>query len=461
MDPEEATNMEKETKYEEEVPGHKVVVVSPVDVVTSGVTNAIERPIYILPIIVFAQFAGTSLWFAGNAVLPDLVDTWGLSESSLSYITSSVQFGFIVGTLVFALLNVADVLPPTLVFGACALLGAFVNAMIPFWESMAGLIILRFCTGFALAGIYPVGMKVAADWYPGGGLGRALGWLVGALAVGSAVPFLLRQIPQSWQALVWETSALAASGGILVAGVVPNGPYRKKSTKVDPSVVYNLFRTNRPFRSAAFGYFGHMWELYAFWTWLPVVWKAYLEEQNVDWDASVVTFCVVAIGGLGCVIGGYASERYGSARVAFASLALSGFLCFLSPALYDSPPAIHLFFYLIWGMAVVADSPQFSSLIAQTCPPEYTGTALTIVNCIGYVISIATIELLAVPIPERYLFLLLALGSVIGLWSMRPLVFPAGSPFLQDSESPETSDQTEEGEPLPATTDHVSNDSNA
>jgi|AntRauTorckE5430_2_1112549.scaffolds.fasta_scaffold01514_1 MFS family permease len=392
------------------------------DTSTTAITK--ERPFYILPAIVGSQFAGTALWFAGNAVLPELVEQWDLPESSLSFMTSSVQFGFIVGTLVFALFNVADWFPPTRVFGVCALFGAFVNAMIPFWESLAGLIVLRFCTGAALAGIYPVGMKVAADWFPQGALGLALGWLVGALAVGSAVPFLLSQIPQSWQSLLWETSALAATGGIVVGCFVPNGPYRKASSKLDPYVVWSLFRTNQPFRSAAFGYFGHMWELYAFWTWCPIVWKAYLEDRDVGWDASVVTFCVVAIGGVGCVIGGYISERQGSARVAFMSLAMSGAVCLLSPLLYISPPVVNLISYLIWGLVVVADSPQFSSLVAQTCPPEYKGTALTIVNCIGFAVTIGSIQLLGAPISEQYLFLLLAPGPGFGLWSMRSHVFP-------------------------------------
>jgi MFS family permease len=166
-----------------------------------------------------------------------------------------------------------------------------------------------------------------------------------------------------------------------------------------------------------------MWELYAFWTWTPVVWKAYLEDQNSNWDASIVTFGVVAIGGIGCVVGGFLSERYGSAKVAFYSLATSGTLCCLSPALYLAPPVVNLMAYLIWGVTVVADSPQFSSLVAQTCQPEYKGTALTIVNCIGFTITIGSIQLLGVPLPEQFLFLLLAPGPLFGLWSLRSHVF--------------------------------------
>ena len=386
----------------------------------------IQRPWWILPAIVVSQFAGTALWFAGNAVLEDLVKEWGLDESSLSYLTSSVQFGFIVGTLVFAVWNVADRFPPTRVFLSCALLGALTNAVIPAIPHTAPLVVWRFLTGFSLAGIYPVGMKVAADWF-GGGLGRALGWLVGALAVGSAFPFLLKQIPQPYQALLWETSFLAACGGIVVGCLVPNGPYRKAGTKWDPSVLYTLFESPA-FRGAAFGYFGHMWELYAFWTWCPVVWEAYLEgRDNTVWDAGVITFCVLAIGGLGCVLGGLASQRYGSAAVAFVCLSVSGVMCLVSPLLFWTPPAVALCAYLVWGLAVVGDSPQFSSLVAQTVPSQNKGTALTIVNCIGFTITIGSIQLLGVPLDERYLFLLLAPGPAFGLYSMRNLVFDSSS----------------------------------
>ena len=387
-------------------------------------------PSYILPAIVVSQFAGTALWFAGNAVLPDLVDEWGLEESSLSYLTSAVQLGFIIGTLIFAGLNLADRFSPTRLFMTSAITGATMNALIPVLDrqqSVLGLVVLRFATGVTLAGVYPVGMKVAADWFPpaSGGLGKALGFLVGALALGSAFPFLLRRISQPWQALLWETSALAATGGLLVGFGVPNGPHRKAGAKWEPSVLFTLFESPA-FRGAAFGYFGHMWELYAFWTWCPVVWEAYLSTstaESVSWDEGAITFFVLAMGGVGCVVGGLVSVRYGSAVVAFGSLAVSGLLCVISPLLFMTPPIVTLLVYLLWGMAVAADSPQFSSLVAQYAPSESKGTALTIVNCIGFAITIGSIQLLGVPLDERYLFLLLAPGPFLGLISMRKHVF--------------------------------------
>ena len=387
--------------------------------------DVVDRPWFVLPAIVVSQFAGTALWFAGNAVLPDLVDEWGLPESSLSFLTSSVQFGFIVGTLVFALMTIADRFPPTKVFLVCAWAGATLNALIPAWEeSLGGLILLRFATGFFLAGIYPVGMKVAADWFAEG-LGNALGWLVGALAFGSSFPFLLRQIPQSWQALLWETSAIAATGGAIVGFLVSNGPHRKPAAKkLDPTIVCTLFH-DPLFRSTSMAYWGHMWELYAFWTWCPVVWEEYLRNRDVGpfLDESIVTFFVIASGGVGCILGGFASLRYGSAVVAAFSLAVSGTFCLLSPALFQLPQGVMLPAYILWGMAVVADSPQFSTLIAQTAPPENKGTALTIVNSIGFAVTIGSIQLLGVSISEQFLFLLLAPGPIFGLWSLRSHLF--------------------------------------
>lgn len=385
--------------------------------------QTVDRPIYILPAIVGSQFAGTALWFAGNAVLPNL--GWdNLNDSSLGYLTSSVQFGFILGTFVFALFSIADRFLPTRVFAVCALAGAACNALLPLCnpsQSLGGLIVLRLGTGFFLAGIYPVGMKVAADWYETG-LGKALGFLIGALAFGSSFPFLLRQIPQSWEALIWETSGITLLGGLVIRFLVPDGPYRKAGNikGLDPSVICTLF-TNQQFAAAAMSYWGHMWELYAFWTWTPVVWEAYLNENGSGsefWSPSLVTFLVISFGGLGCVLGGYLSVRYGSAAVAFGSLAISGSLCLLSPLLYMAPLGIMFAAYLIWGMAVVADSPQFSTLVAQTAPAESKGTALTIVNCVGFTITIGSIQLLAVPLPEQYLFLLLVPGPIVGLYSL-------------------------------------------
>lgn len=385
-------------------------------------TDTPPRPARILPVIVAAQFAGVSIWFAGNAVLGDLQRAWGLPDAALGYVTSAVQLGFIAGTLVFAFLAVADRYSPRLVYLACSLLGALANlAAIAADGSLSVLLGMRFITGFFLAGIYPVGMKIASGWYQKD-LGNALGLLVGALVLGTAFPHLLKGLGQSWP---WETvllgvSGLCALGGVLMYRLVPDGPFLRQGAKFDPAALASVFRS-RNFRASAFGYFGHMWELYAFWAFVPVALAARGAVDNV----SLWAFAVIAAGFVGCAVGGRISLRAGSARVAVAQLAASGACCVLSPLLFAAPLPVFLAFLVFWGVAVVGDSPQFSALNAANAPRELVGSALTIANCIGFAITIFSIQLLnaaATWMPVQYLFLLLAPGPAFGLLAMRPLL---------------------------------------
>jgi len=380
------------------------------------------RPKRILPAIVLSQFAGTSLWFSGNAVLPDLQRQWGLAESSLGYVTSAVQLGFIVGTLVFAFLAVADRWSPRLVFFACALLGALANLAGSFADgSLMRLLSCRFATGFFLAGIYPVGMKIASGWYRDD-LGKALGWLVGALVLGTAFPHLLKGLGAAWpwQAVLQGVSVLAVLGGALMLLLVPDGPYLARGAKFDPAALFSIFKAPR-FRASAFGYFGHMWELYAFYAFLPLALSAKVTAEAVP----LWTFAVIAAGFLGCVGGGLLSLRAGSARVASAQLGVSGACCVASPLILAAPMPVALAFLLLWGITVAGDSPQFSALNAANAPPDRIGSALTLGNCIGFAVTIASIQLLntvAGALPVQYLFLLLAPGPVLGILAMRPLL---------------------------------------
>jgi hypothetical protein len=379
------------------------------------------RPGHILPVIIASQFAGTSLWFAGNAVLDDLQRHWSLAGSAVGGVTSAVQFGFICGTLVFAFLAISDRFSPRLVFLACSLLGALANlAILPVGAGVEFLLASRFLAGFFLAGIYPVGMKIASGWYRSG-LGNALGFLVGALVLGTAFPHLLKALAQDWpwQALLAGVSALAAAGGLLML-LVPDGPNLAKGAKFDPGALAAIFRAPG-FRTSAFGYFGHMWELYAFWAFLPALLAAHPARLDVPFWA----FAVIGAGAIGCAAGGLVSLRAGSARVAFAQLAASGGCCLLSPLALLAPAPLFLAFLLFWGLTVVGDSPQFSALNAAHAPKEWVGSALTIGNCIGFAITIASIQLLESAmdwLPMQYLFLLLAPGPALGLLALRPLM---------------------------------------
>lgn len=376
------------------------------------------RPAHILPVIVFAQFAGTSLWFAGNAVLPQLQQAWGLEASAVGQMTSSVQLGFIAGTLVFALLNVADRLPARAVFLGSALVGGAATAGITLVDGhLAALLGLRALTGFCLAGIYPVGMKIAASWHERG-LGRALGLLVGALVLGTAFPHLLRagglQLP--WETVLLGVSALAALGGLLLFLTVPAGPYLPRGGRFDPHALRAVFAT-REFRAAAFGYFGHMWELYAFWALLPALLTTY---GGVD--VSLWSFLIIAAGAVGCAAGGVASEHLGSVRVAGALLTTSGLLCVAAPALVALPEPWFLAALLLWGFAVSGDSPQFSTLSARHAPPERVGTALTVTTSVGFALTIPSIELLArlfEAVGPGVALVALAPGPALGLLALR------------------------------------------
>ncbi|WMN12235.1 MFS transporter [Marivirga salinae] len=381
-------------------------------------------PIRILPIIVFSQFCCTSLWFAGNAVMPNLLLDFNLAPTALGSLTSAVQFGFIIGTLVFAVLSIADRFSPSKVFFFCALIGAVSN-LGAVWggNTLWSLISFRFVTGFFLAGIYPVGMKIASDYYEKG-LGKSLGFLVGALVLGTAFPHLLKQITQNieWQLVIYITSALAGLGGILLLILVPDGPFQKRSQRPDFSAFFQVFK-KKEFRASAFGYFGHMWELYAFWAFVPIILIAYQELHTItEFNIPLLSFIIIGIGSLSCIAGGYISEKYGAKKTASTFLLLSGLCCLISPLIILYTPAgTFILFLIFWGMVVIADSPLFSTLVATHAPAETKGTALTIVNSIGFAITIVSIQLLNIlrlEISPVFLYIILAIGPALGLWGL-------------------------------------------
>lgn len=378
--------------------------------------------IYTLPVIIISQFACTSLWFAGNAIINQLVEKTGLGNEIIGYVLSSVQLGFITGTLVFALLMIADRFSPSRVFMVCALLAAACNLVLLSEEISKWLLLsARFGTGFFLAGIYPVGMKIAADYYEKG-LGKALGFLVGALVFGTALPYLVSgtDFGANPATVIKTVSLLSVFGGVLLWILVPNGPFRKPSTKLQLNAGSELFKISG-YRKAAFGYFGHMWELYAFWAFTPLAIQTFNLLNSETLAVPIWTGIIIALGGLSCIAGGIIAQKIGSHKVASRALALSGLLCLLSTLLFQMPTSIFLFGWCLWGMAVTADSPQFSNLVATAIPAELKGTGLTLVNCIGFAISIISIQLLAYlseSINPKHLFLILALGPLLGLISL-------------------------------------------
>ncbi len=383
-------------------------------------------PKRVLPTIVFAQFAGTSLWFAGNAILKELQLEWQLPKDALATVTSSVQLGFIFGTFTFALLSIADRFKPSWVFLFCALIGSALNVSLIFLPPTYFILLsARFLTGIFIAGIYPVGMKIASDWFEGK-LGKALGYLVGALVLGSAFPHLLNYTGSSlsWKFVLIGTSILAILGGLAMVVFVGEGPHRRKGAKFNPAKIFEVFKV-REFRSAAFGYFGHMWELYTFWAFLPVLLVYYNETHNTNLSASLYTFIIMAIGAFGCVLGGFISVKKGSAKVAFMFLLISGILCVLSPLIFNLNEIAFIVILLVWGFAVIGDSAQFSSLTAQTAPKESVGTAITIVVSIGFLLTIPSIQLLgylATVIDTKWLMFSLFVGPLFGLINTWKLV---------------------------------------
>lgn len=340
-------------------------------------------------------------------------------------VTSAVMLGFIAGTLVFAFFSLADRFSPVKLFFLSAVLGALSNAMVA-WvaHDASSLFVLRFITGFFLAGIYPVGMKIAADWYEKG-LGKALGFLIGALVLGTAFPHLLKKegLNLPWRSVIYCTSLFAVAGGFLMLLLVGDGPFRKRSGIFRWNSIPIIFSSIN-WRKAAFGYFGHMWELYSFWGFMPAILALYGHRHGVSIDISLFSFLIIASGGAGSIIGGYISQRKGSARVAFTALLISGCCCFLSPLFFMLPTFLFITVLFLWGMAVVPDSPQLSTLVAQFAPGELRGTALTIYNSIGFAITVISLQVIDRIFHskgffgEENTFLILGIGPLLGLISI-------------------------------------------
>lgn len=398
--------------------------VSPLFVEEYGVSLA-WRNVWLLAA---AELLAMTLWFSAAAFAPQLTDEWKLTPPDRSWLTACVQLGFVAGALASAVWNLADRLSARGLFAVCALAGAATNAAMTFANEFGWFVLAaRFATGMFLAGVYPTGMKLMATWFVRG-RGLAIGVLVGALSIGSAAPHLLNALPAlagdellpDWRLLLWMTSALAVAAAAIVALAVSTGPHLPAAQRFDWRQATRI-ASDRPLRWANFGYLGHMWELYAVWTWVPECLRESYQTAGLDdgW-ARLAGFATIAAGGFGSLAAGRLGDRYGRTIVAIVSLAASGSCAILAAGVWSSPVAFTAL-CLIWGFAVVADSAQFSTAISELCDSQYVGTALTMQTCTGFLLTALTIGM--IPFLRSELgwgaaFLMLAAGPAFGIFSM-------------------------------------------
>jgi MFS family permease len=364
-----------------------------------------------------AEFLAMTLWFSATAAAPALIVEFHLSSSQGAWLTMAVQGGFVCGTLVSAFFNLPDVINARRLAAAGCVAGSIANACITLADRPGQAIALRALTGIALAWVYPPGMKIGASWFQRH-RGTALGIIVGALTIGSAFPHLLAALAVTipWRALMLTASGCAIAAAVVMLLFVRDGPYLTATASFDPRAIGRMF-TARRVRLATLGYFGHMWELYAMWTWIGTFAAASLGRAS----GSAIAFIAIASGAIGCAGAGVIADRFGKARIAAAAMIVSGACSIIAGFAFGAPISVLVLLAVVWGVAVVADSALFSALVAEYSSRDYVGTALTIQMCGGFLLTMATIRLLpivAVRAGWQWAFLLLAPGPALGTVAM-------------------------------------------
>jgi MFS family permease len=381
------------------------------------------RRLRVLVLVAMAELLAMSLWFSATAAAPELAAEWGLTPAETAWLTIAVQLGFVAGALVSSALTLSDVVRPRYLFAGSAVAGAvFTAAIAGLVDAAVPAIALRFLTGVALAGVYPPGMKILAGWFEEG-RGFAIGVLVGSLTVGSALPHLLRSVGGVGQPriVLYGAAGLATLGGLLVLLVEP-GPHQAPAAPFDPRAIGRMLRDEGTMLANG-GYFGHMWELYAVWTWIPAYLLASLAAggEGSPGLASLLAFATIAVGGVGAVAAGSAADRVGRTAVTSASMLVSGAASLAAGVVFGSSLLVLLPFVLVWGVAVVADSAQFSAAVSELAEPSYVGTALTLQTAIGFLLTTMSIRLVPVVVDAvgwRWAFAPLAIGPAVGTLSM-------------------------------------------